>query len=60
MKGKEEQITKMSLNGQNRLAGLKKLLTYTYLGSGICGPVKKIHPPTTHERVIMHCVLIDL
>ena len=26
MKGKEEHITEMSLNGQNRLAGLKQLL----------------------------------
>ena len=60
MKGKEEQLIEMSLNGQNRLVGLKQLLTYTCLGSGICGPRTGMHPPTTHERVIMHCVLINL
>ena len=60
MEGKEEQVTEMSLNGKNRLARVNKILTYTCLGSGISVPRAGMHPPTTQERVIMHCVLIDL
>ena len=60
MKGKEEQVTEMSLNGKNRLARVNKLLTYTCLGSRICVPRAEMHPPTTQERVSMHFALMDL